>query len=119
MEFVNAQPPQPQPSVPASANKIMAFSAAAPTSMVILRESLLEHDLPNLQIALDHFLTGPERFAEQVQYIADHEPSGFGLATVRSSARWQPIAEGPVQHRSVELAAGQRLLCMEKGLAVD
>ena len=114
--FVNAQAPQPAPAAPTLSDKILAFMDAAPTSMVILTEKFLERDLPNLQRAFDHFLTGPDRFADQIGYIAEHEPSGFGLGMILSPPRWQVISEGPVRYRSVELADGQRLQCMEKGL---
>ncbi|MGH2523056.1 MAG: ATP-binding protein [Anaerolineales bacterium] len=115
MEFVNAQAPPAQPGPPL-VDKIIAFLGADPASLVILKETFLERDLPNLQLAFDYFLTGPERSAELLGYIADHESPDFGLTAILSRHRWQLVAEGPVRYSSVELADGQRLQCVQKGL---
>lgn len=116
IEYVNTQVPPPEPTAPPLADKITAFLGADPTTMVILKESFLERDLPNLQIAIDRFLTGPERWAELVGYLTDHENPGFGLMMILSKRHWQLVSEGPVQYHTVDLAGGERLQCVERGL---
>ncbi len=117
MEHVNAHTPPLEPTAPPLADKITAFLEADPTSMVILKESFLERDLPNLQLAFDHFLTGPERSADLIGYTVEHDQPNFGLSMILSMRRhWQLVAEGPVQYTSVELADGERLQCVQKGL---
>jgi hypothetical protein len=116
IEYVNGQIPTPEPPAPPLMNKLLAFMEADPTQMVILNESFLVRELPNVQLAFNHYLTGPERFAEQLGYVAAHDHPGFGLISILSGRQWQMVTEGPVQYRSVELANGERLQCMEKGL---
>jgi hypothetical protein len=116
IEYVNAQTPPPEPSPPALADKITTFLGADPTPMTILKEGFLERDLPNLQLAFERYLAGPGRSAEQVGYLVDHDNPGFGLAMILARQRWQIISEGPVHYRSVELAGGARLQCLQKGL---
>ncbi len=116
IEFVNSQIPPSEPPPPLLADKITAFLGVDPTQLVVVRESFADRDLPNLQIALDYFLTGPERSAEQAGYLTDHDYPGFSLSTILTRRQYQYVAEGPVQYRSVELADGERLQCMERGL---
>ncbi len=116
IEYVNAQVPPPDPAAPSLADRITSFLGADPTAMIILKEGFAESDLPNLQLAFDHFLTEPGRSAEQVGYLVDHENPDFGLTMILSMRRWQAVSIGPIQYRSVELADGQRMQCMQKGL---
>ncbi|HLE29773.1 MAG TPA: AAA family ATPase [Anaerolineales bacterium] len=116
IEYVNAQVPPPESPTPPLADKLTAFMGADPTSMTILKETFLERDLPNLQLAFNHFLTGPERSAELIGYSVEHDHPNFGLSMILSMRRWQVVSEGPVQYRSVELADGERLQCVQKGL---
>ena len=66
LEYMNAHAPEPGPGGPPIAERIRAFLQAESTSLAIVKEDFLERDLPNLQRAFDHYLAGPERFAEQV-----------------------------------------------------
>jgi hypothetical protein len=116
IEHINAHIPPPAPPAPLLVDKLLAFLGAEPTSLVIHKEQLLERDLPNLQRAIDHFLAGPDRYAEQVGYLAEHEQPGMGLAALLARQRWQNITEGPVQYRWIELAGGEQLQCMDRGL---
>jgi hypothetical protein len=116
IEYVNAQAPPPAPPQPLVVDKLLAFMQAEPSSLIIVRERLLERDLPNLQAGLERYLTGPERYAEPVGYMVDHDQPGLGLSTILGRSRWQTIAEGPVQYRAVELAGGERMQCMDRGL---
>jgi hypothetical protein len=116
LDYMAAQARPSEPSAPLLVDRLQAFMAAELTSLVILRERFLERDLPNLQMALDHYLTGPDRFAEQVGYLLEHDQPGLGLSNLLTRHRWQGIAEGPVQYRAVELAGGERLQCVERGL---
>jgi hypothetical protein len=116
MEHVNAHAPAQNSTTPPLADKIQAFLEADPTPMVILQETFLERDLPNLQLAFQHFLTGPERLADLLGYTVEHDHPNFGLSMILSMRRWQVVTEGPVQYTSVELADGERLQCVQKGL---
>src|SRR5260221_3095699 len=116
IEHINEVTPPTEPAGPPLADKLLAFLQAEPTSLVLLNEHLLERDLPNLQIAMDHYLLGPEGSAELVGYLLEHDQPGIGLATILARQRWQVISEGPVQYRATELADGERLQCMERGL---
>ena len=116
IEHINEVTPPTEPTGPPLADKLLAFLQAEPTSLVLLNEHLLERDLPNLQIAMDHYLLGPECSAELVGYLLEHDQPGIGLSTILARHRWQVISEGPVQYRAMELADGERLQCMERGL---
>ncbi len=116
IEFVNSQIPPPEPPPPLLADRITSFLGVDPTQLVVVKESFLDRDLPNLQIAFDFYLTGPERSAEQVGYLTDQDYPGFSLSTILTRRQYQFVAEGPVQYRSVELADGERLQCLERGL---
>jgi hypothetical protein len=116
LEFVNAQAPPPAPPGPLLNQRILGFLQAESTSLSVLAEHFLERDLPNVQRAFDHYLAGPERTAELVGYTVEYEMPNFGLATILQPNRYQPVLEGPVQHRSVELAGGERLHCLAKGV---
>ncbi len=116
IEYVNSQAPPPEPPGPILADRILGFLGAEAASLTLLKERLLERELPNLQMAFDHYLTGPERYAEQVGFLAEHEHPTFGLPTILAKQRWQRITERPVQYRSVALAGDERMQCMERGL---
>jgi hypothetical protein len=116
MEHINEVTPRSEPAAPPLIDKLVAFLQAQPTSLVLLNEHLLGRDLPNLQIAMDRYLLGPERSAELVGYILEHDQPGLGLSTILARQRWQVITEGPVQYRAVELADGERMQCMDRGL---
>ncbi len=112
IDYINSQTPPPEPPPPFVVDRIITFLGGDPTQMIIVKEIFPEYDLPNLQIALDRFLTGPDRAAEQTGYLTDFDHPGFNLSTLLT----RRTAEGPVQYRSVELANGERLQCMERGL---
>lgn len=117
VDYINLQVPPPEPPIPSLKDKIIAFLGDDPKSMTILKELFLERDLPNLQIALDRFLHKPQRSAEKVGYLARHESPDFGLGTIFSARDpWETVTEGPLHYRSVELANGERLECVSKGL---
>ena len=117
IEHVNSQIPPPEPPPPLLVDRIKSFLEGDPSQMIIVKENFLDRDLPNLQIALDRYLTGPERSSEATGYLTDHDYPGFSLSTILTRRHhWQSVAEGPVQYRSVELANGERLQCMERGL---
>jgi hypothetical protein len=117
IEYINANTPPPEPPPPPIVTRLTTFLNAEPTSMIILKEAFLERDLPNLQIAMDRFLTDPERTAELIGYIAPYENPDFGLAYLLSRQnQWQATTEGPVRYRSVVMADGSHLQCVEKGL---
>jgi hypothetical protein len=117
IEHVNAQIPPSEPPPPQLVERIKSFLDGDPSQMIIAKESFLERDLPNLQIAFDRFLTGPERSSEQAGYLTDHDYPGFSLSTILTRRQqWNSVAEGPVQYRFVELADGERLQCVERGL---
>lgn len=117
IEYINSQIPPPEPPPPQLVDRIKSFLEGDPSQMIIVKESLLERDLPNLQIAFDRYLTGPDRSAEQSGYLTDHDYPGFSLSTILTRRQqWNSIAEGPVQYRFVELSDGERLQCIERGL---
>ncbi len=116
IDYVNGQVPPPEPAPPPLMHKLMEFLEGDPTQMAVVSESFLVRELPNVQLAFNHYLTGPERFAEHLGYMAAHDHPGFGLMAILSGRQWQTVTEGPVQYRSIELANGERLQCMEKGL---
>jgi hypothetical protein len=97
-------------------DRLLAFIEADVTSLAIQREDFLERDLPNLQRAFDHYLAQPGRFSEQVGYLAEHDQPNSGLSNLLTRYRWQNIIDGPVQYTSVELAGGERLQCVDRGL---
>ncbi len=118
IEHVNEHTPARE-SAPPLAAKLTAFLGAEPTHAIILKETFLERDLPNLQLALDRILAGPGRSAEQTGYIADYENPEFGLSVMLSGGRHSvPVMEGPVQYLSVELAGDEQLQCVQKGLCL-
>jgi len=117
IEYINSKVPPPEPPPPSILDRITEFLNIDPAQMVIVKESFADRDLPNLQIAFDRFLTGPDRAAETIGYLTDHDYPGFSLSTLLTRRhQWNVIAEGPVQYRSVELANGERLQCVERGL---
>ena len=116
IEFVNSQAPPPEPPPPPLTDRVAAFLGGDPSQMAIVKESFPERDLPNIQIAFDRFLTGLDRSAEQIGYLTEHDHPGFNLSTILTRRQWMAIGEGPVQYRSVELANGERMQCMERGL---
>jgi hypothetical protein len=116
IEYVNSQVPPPEPPPPPLIDRVTAFLGGDPAQMAIVKESFPDHDLPNVQIAFDRFLTGLDRSAEQVGYLTELDHPGFNLTTILTRRQWAAISEGPVQYRSVELANGERLQCMERGL---
>lgn len=116
IEYINSQAPPPEPPPPPLTDRVAEFLGGDPTQMAIVKENFPGHDLPNVQIAFDRFLTGLERSAEQIGYLTEHDHPGFNLSTILTRRHWVAISEGPVQYRSVELADGERLQCMERGL---
>jgi hypothetical protein len=116
IEFINSQIPPPEPPPPLIIDRITNFLAGDPAQMVVVKENFPDRDLPNIQIAFDRFLTGPDRSSEQTGYLTDHDHPGFSLTNMLTRRQWMSVAEGPVQYRSVELADGERLQCMERGL---
>jgi hypothetical protein len=116
MEHINEATPRPGPTEPPLVEKLMAFLQAEPTSLVLIKENLLERDLPNLQIALDSYLSGPERSSELVGYVLEHDQPGLGLSTILARHSWQVVTEGPAQYRAVELANGERMQCIVRGV---
>lgn len=117
IEYINEHTPPDGPTPPMLLDRIKTFLEDDPSQMVIVKQDFPDRDLPNLQIAFDHFLTGPGRSAEQTGYLADHDYPGFSISSILTRPhRWQSVTEGPVQYRSVELADGSHMQCVERGL---
>lgn len=117
IEYINEHTPPDGPTPPMLLDRIKTFLEDDPSQMVIVKQDFPDRDLPNLQIAFDHFLTGPNRSAEQTGYLADHDYPGFSISSILTRPhRWQSVTEGPVQYRSVELADGSHMQCVERGL---
>src|SRR6186713_1470619 len=94
MEIVSAATPPAVPPEPALLDRLIGFLQAEPTSLIIIREMMLERDLPNLQVAMEHYLQGPERSAELVGYKVEHDQPGLGLSTILVRRTWQVVTEG-------------------------
>jgi len=116
MEFIASQAPPHKEQGPLISDRLKEFLETDARSLSIIKESFAPHDLPNLQIAFDRFLSHPERSAEQIGVMMQHFNPGSGLSILLSSGPWPAVPIGPVQFRSIELAGGQRLRAMETGL---
>ncbi len=116
LEYMEANTPRLEAAGPRLAERLLAFVQAEPAALAVTKEDLLARDLPNLQVALDRYLSGPERSGEPVGYMVEHEQMGVGMATILARHGWQTVVEGPVQYQSVETAPGERMQCVTRGL---
>jgi hypothetical protein len=116
MEYVNENTPRPETDAPPLLDKLLAFLQADPAALVLAKEELPIRDLPNLQVALDRYLSGPERSGEPLGYMVEHDQPGLGIATILARRHWMVVTEGPVQYQAVEVAHGERMQCVSRGL---
>jgi hypothetical protein len=81
------------------------------------RLDLAEVDRPNLQLALDAYLAGPDTSAELLGFAASlmHMEMSLSQLTARSRPGWS-LDIGPVARTMVELDEGRSLACVTMGL---
>lgn len=91
-----------------------------PAELPTVSDALEPSDLPNLQIALDEWLRGPDRTYELLgvttatEYLRASLPALVSTDAERSGA----FSSGPVSYRRVPLDDGEMLSCVENGLFV-
>lgn len=81
------------------------------------RLEIAEYDQPNLQLALDAFLAGPDTSAELLGFATSQTHTELSLSQlmVRSRPGWS-LDVGPVARTMVELDEGRSLACVTMGL---
>src|SRR5262249_39659485 len=99
--------------------KIQAHLGADPRSLPTIAEDLRASDHPNLQLALDAYLTSGNRSADIIGVTGEHAYFGLSLSQLLGgSPSYGPanqLGEGPVEY--VAIGIGERVLtCVQTGL---
>lgn len=86
--------------------------------LAIVGMTFSPHELPSVHLALEHHVKQQERQCELIGVSTSmHQPSLSDLLLdQRTSRRIDYMVEGPVQYNNVEIARGQTLLCVQRGL---
>jgi hypothetical protein len=101
-------------------DRIQAHLGADPTQNPVIAEEYDAFEHPNVQVALDAYLAGPERQADLVGVgVNNKRYMNFSLSDILSqggpSGRYG-LSEGPVDYVNFHLAEGRVLSCVQFGL---
>ncbi|MBN1284943.1 MAG: 26S protease regulatory subunit [Anaerolineae bacterium] len=100
--------------------RVRAFMGEGLFNTHVVAEEYPDRDLPNVHLALETYLAREGRTYELLGFAVEHGYlGGFGLSALASeSAGRGPtgLMVGPVAYRSVELAGGEYLQCVQWGL---
>ncbi|HEV2236602.1 MAG TPA: hypothetical protein VGR57_08065, partial [Ktedonobacterales bacterium] len=101
-------------------DRIHAHLGADPTQLPVIAEEYDAFEHPNVQVALDAWLAGPERAADLVGVgVNNKRYMNFSLSDLLSlggQAGRFGLAEGPVDYVNFHLAEGRVLSCVQFGL---
>jgi hypothetical protein len=117
MEAVTAAAtPQSSPLL----ERIQAHLGADPTQLPVIAEEYDAFEHPNVQVALDAYLAGPDRQAELVGVGTNNKrfmPFSLSDLLIQSGMGGRGgLAEGPVDYVNFHLAHGRVLSCVQFGL---
>jgi len=97
--------------------------AAEPTRYPILSEEFEVSDHPNVQLAIEEYISEPNRSAEVLGVIGDQSSAYLGISLAQLLAPSHtglmsssgPV-DGPIQYVNIDVDVGQTLACVQCGL---
>jgi hypothetical protein len=117
MEAVTAATPPPRSPL---LERIRAHLGGDPSQQPVIAEEYDTFEQPNVQVALDAYLSGPGRATDLVGIGADNKRyMAFSLSDLLSrggTSGRSVLSEGPVDYVNVHLADGRVLSCVQFGL---
>lgn len=118
--FMDAVVAQAAPPSSPLLERIAAHLGTDPTQLPVIAEEFDTFEQPNIQVALDAYLSGPDRRADLVGVAAESKRfMAIGLSDFvsRSAMPIRPaLAEGPVDYVNFHLAGDRVLACVQFGL---
>jgi hypothetical protein len=121
LEQMASQTPAEEPFF---VRRLREHFGADPLAMPIVGESFPPAERPNLQVALDDYLSGKERSSELLGVASEHAAyMGLSFSMMLAPSRGGLMGgamttPGPVKYENLELAEGKILPCLQSGLAL-
>jgi hypothetical protein len=120
MAFMEAVTAAARPPRSPLIDRIQAHLGADPTQRPVIAEEYDAFEHPNVQVALDAYLAGPERQADLVGVAATNKRfMNLSLSDILGQAGLpgrSGLSEGPVDYVNFHLAEGRVLSCVQIGL---
>jgi hypothetical protein len=74
------------------------------------------HERPNLFLAIEEVLRGPDRKPELIGVVVPEEYRSVSLSKLSAERASREFLEGPVEYVDVEVGKGRNLACVKRGL---
>ena len=87
-----------------------------PATLVLVSQRYQTYEWPNVHLALQKVFSKKNVKAELEGILVDEYQRAASLAKLSRQETAQHFMPGPVEYRDVEVAGGQRLSCVERGL---
>ena len=118
MRQMSAQSPKEEPVF---LRKLREHFGTSPAELPIISDSVPDHDHPNLQLAIERFLSEKARSSQVLGVISENAYFGLTLSDLVAPGngglmRGGGVSEGPVKHVNVSLSEGRTLSCIQRGL---
>jgi hypothetical protein len=106
-------PPAAEPSL---FTALRDHFGADPSKLPVVEQTFQFYHRPNLHLAVQELLAEPGRDPKLLGVIVPEEFRGVTLAKLTRPRSASGFDEGPVEYSDVDLAGGQRLACVKRGL---
>jgi hypothetical protein len=87
-----------------------------PARLPVIEQHFADYERPNLQLALDELLAGPERQVELLGIVVVDEFRSASLSRLSRPMSAMQFDEGPVEYLDVALPEERQLACVKRGL---
>src|SRR4051812_33142908 len=104
------------PSEPDLLARLRRHFAGDPARLPVVEQHLQAYHRPNLHTALESLLAESGREPNLVGVVVPQEYHAVSLAKLTRPRSAAEFDEGPVGYADVDLAGGQRLACVKRGL---
>jgi cell division protease FtsH len=87
-----------------------------PSKLPIVEQNFEFHERPNLHLAVEELLHGPDRQADLIGIVVPQEYHSVTLSKLSQQSSARHFQQGPVEYLDVALAGDRHLACVKRGL---